>query len=60
MPVRPVEPPLEGCCGTGCTPCVFDRYEADLARYEAAIKAIKAMRERAGDSAAAAGPTAAA
>jgi hypothetical protein len=42
-PVRPVEPPLEACtrgarCRSGCSPCVFDLYEADLARYEAAMR----------------------
>ena len=39
MPQRPTEPPLEACCGTGCTPCVFDRHEAELAQYDVALAA---------------------
>ncbi|XP_070642595.1 NADH-cytochrome b5 reductase-like isoform X5 [Bos indicus] len=36
LQLRPVEPlPLQ-CCGSGCSPCVFDIYQRDLARWEAA------------------------
>jgi hypothetical protein len=31
----PVEPELEDCCRSGCTPCVFDLYADALDRYEA-------------------------
>jgi hypothetical protein len=31
----PVEPELEDCCRSGCTPCVFDLYAEALERYEA-------------------------
>ena len=32
LPERPVEPDPSDCCGSGCTPCVFDIYEVDLKR----------------------------
>jgi hypothetical protein len=52
---RPVPPerPLPGdCCQSGCNPCVFDLYEAALARYETAIAAWHARRAaRPGDRA---------
>jgi hypothetical protein len=32
-PVAPRQPDPEECCGSGCTPCVFDRYEQALERY---------------------------
>jgi hypothetical protein len=35
----PVAPELEDCCRSGCTPCVFDLYEAALERYEAWLAA---------------------
>uniref|UniRef100_A0A8C3YL96 Cytochrome b5 reductase like n=1 Tax=Catagonus wagneri TaxID=51154 RepID=A0A8C3YL96_9CETA len=34
--LRPVEPLPSQCCGSGCSPCVFDLYQRDLARWEAA------------------------
>ncbi|XP_054994956.1 NADH-cytochrome b5 reductase-like [Sorex araneus] len=34
--LRPVEPSPAQCCGGGCSPCVFDLYHRDLARWEAA------------------------
>ncbi|XP_037683080.1 NADH-cytochrome b5 reductase-like isoform X3 [Choloepus didactylus] len=36
LQLRPVEPLPSQCCGSGCSPCVFDRYHRDLARWEAA------------------------
>lgn len=36
LQLRPVEPSPSQCCGGGCSPCVFDLYERDLARWEAA------------------------
>jgi hypothetical protein len=35
IPHQPVEPALEDCCRSGCTPCVFDLYADALERYEA-------------------------
>jgi len=37
-PVPPVQPALEDCCRSGCTPCVFDLYEEAMERYRAALK----------------------
>ncbi|XP_047406611.1 NADH-cytochrome b5 reductase-like isoform X3 [Sciurus carolinensis] len=36
LQLRPVEPSPSQCCGSGCSPCVFDLYHRDLARWEAA------------------------
>nr|XP_058159519.1 NADH-cytochrome b5 reductase-like isoform X5 [Dasypus novemcinctus] len=36
LQLRPVEPLPSQCCGSGCSPCVFDIYHRDLARWEAA------------------------
>ncbi|XP_070115997.1 NADH-cytochrome b5 reductase-like isoform X5 [Equus przewalskii] len=36
LQLRPVEPLPSQCCGGGCSPCVFDLYHRDLARWEAA------------------------
>jgi len=40
--VRPAEPDPADCCGEGCVNCVFDLYEAALARYEAQLAAWRA------------------
>lgn len=45
-PVPPVEPEPWQCCGSGCEPCVYDRYWDDLERYEAALER---WREQFGD-----------
>ena len=36
LQLRPVEPLPSQCCGSGCSPCVFDVYQRELARWEAA------------------------
>ena len=36
LQLRPVEPLPSQCCGSGCSPCVFDLYQRDLASWEAA------------------------
>lgn len=36
-PRAPAEPDPTECCGEGCVPCVYDRYEAALERYRAAL-----------------------
>ena len=41
-PAPPVQPELEDCCRSGCTPCVFDLYEQALERYEQALAAWEA------------------
>lgn len=42
MPDPPREPALEECCGSGCDPCVFDRYDLERHAYREALKAWKA------------------
>ncbi|UUZ47764.1 oxidoreductase-like domain-containing protein [Massilia sp. B-10] len=37
MPVEPVQPGLDDCCRSGCTPCVFDLYEDAMDRYRAEL-----------------------
>jgi Oxidoreductase-like protein, N-terminal len=32
-PIPPVQPGLDDCCRSGCTPCVFDLYEEAMERY---------------------------
>ncbi|XP_006503013.1 NADH-cytochrome b5 reductase-like isoform X4 [Mus musculus] len=34
--LKPVEPLPSQCCGSGCSPCVFDLYYRDLERWETA------------------------
>ncbi|XP_046941541.1 NADH-cytochrome b5 reductase-like [Lynx rufus] len=36
LQLRPVEPLPSQCCGSGCSPCVFDLYHRELARWEEA------------------------
>lgn len=39
MPVEPVQPALEDCCRSGCTPCVFDLYDDALDLYRKELAA---------------------
>lgn len=43
-PVPPVQPDIEDCCRSGCTPCVFDLYEDAMDRYRAQLKAWEKRR----------------
>lgn len=36
-PMVPTRPEREACCGSGCSPCIFDLYEAQLEHYRAAL-----------------------
>ncbi|WP_341538021.1 oxidoreductase-like domain-containing protein, partial [Paraburkholderia kirstenboschensis] len=36
-PAPPVQPDLEDCCHSGCSPCVFDLYDEALERYRIAL-----------------------
>jgi hypothetical protein len=38
QPVPPTEPEPWECCGSGCEPCVYDRYWQELERYEEALE----------------------
>lgn len=40
IPIKPIEPEDEECCGSGCTPCVFDTYTDKLEKYEDEIENI--------------------
>ncbi|WP_175147807.1 oxidoreductase-like domain-containing protein [Paraburkholderia ultramafica] len=37
QPQPPVQPDLDDCCHSGCTPCVFDLYDEALERYRIAL-----------------------
>jgi hypothetical protein len=43
-PVAPVQPDINACCRSGCTPCVFDLYDAALERYRAQLQAWEKRR----------------
>ena len=45
-PKRPSEPDPADCCGEGCVNCVYDVYEAALARYEKELAAWRARQQR--------------
>ena len=48
-PEKPPDPdPLE-CCGSGCSPCIYDLYWEALARYEAALEAWEARQAARGE-----------
>jgi hypothetical protein len=38
QPVPPREPEAIECCGSGCSPCVYDVYWENVARYEAELE----------------------
>jgi hypothetical protein len=44
-PVPPIPPQDGECCGNGCDPCVHDRYDTALQRYEAALLAWRKRNE---------------
>ena len=45
-PQRPSEPDPADCCGEGCVNCVYDVYEAALARYEKDLAAWRTRQQR--------------
>ena len=44
LPPKPEEPLPSDCCGSGCSPCVFDVYEKELQSWENQCKQIKSGR----------------
>jgi hypothetical protein len=40
IPRPPEKPHVEECCGSGCSPCIFDYYEDALERWEARVRAL--------------------
>lgn len=47
-PQPPRQPELDECCRSGCSPCVFDRYDEAMERYRIALKAWQARHAGAG------------
>jgi hypothetical protein len=45
-PRPPVQPDLEDCCRSGCTPCVFDLYQDALERYRKELAAWEARQKQ--------------
>jgi hypothetical protein len=41
IPVKPLEPSDEECCGSGCRLCVMDIYEKKIEKYENEIYEIE-------------------
>lgn len=41
LPEPPEEPEDSDCCGTGCTPCVFDIYEEEMSKWRKECERIK-------------------
>ncbi len=46
-PLPPVEPDPADCCGGGCVNCVFDTYDAALARYKRELEEWRAGQRQA-------------
>lgn len=42
-PEPPIAPELEDCCQSGCDPCIFDRYHEALERYERELAEYEAL-----------------
>lgn len=42
MPIAPIAPDLEACCGNGCDPCIFDLHDLEMDRYRQALRAWRA------------------
>lgn len=42
MPLPPVQPDLDACCGNGCEPCIFDLYDLEMDKYRQAMRAWRA------------------
>ena len=40
-PTLPVRPQPSDCCGSGCTPCIYDAYKQDLQEYETIYQEIE-------------------
>jgi Oxidoreductase-like protein, N-terminal len=44
-PIPPAAPAMGECCRGGCDPCIFDLYEEELARYDAALREWRRRRQ---------------
>ncbi|MDH0865477.1 oxidoreductase-like domain-containing protein [Mitsuaria sp. GD03876] len=47
MPVPPVQPDLDACCGNGCDPCIFDLHDLAMDDYRQRLRAWKARHPEA-------------
>jgi hypothetical protein len=45
-PLPPEPPGNEDCCKSSCEPCIFDVYDAAVARYQADLKAWEERQAR--------------
>ena len=50
LPEKPEEPLQSDCCGTGCTPCVFDLYDQEVKQWEEECRQIREGRCKNNDS----------
>ncbi|MET0546467.1 MAG: oxidoreductase-like domain-containing protein [Caulobacterales bacterium] len=40
LPAPPIAPEPENCCRRGCSPCIFDYYQAAFDKWEDKIRAL--------------------
>lgn len=45
LPQPPEKPDPNDCCGGGCTPCIFEIYNEELAKYEIELLEWKRRQE---------------
>ncbi|XP_041358225.1 NADH-cytochrome b5 reductase-like [Gigantopelta aegis] len=51
LPLKPVQPSDEDCCGNGCVPCVFDIYDEEVKIWERECKRIRRkVKQNSGDA----------
>ena len=50
LPPRPQEPLPSDCCGQGCTPCVYDIYDQEVALWEAECQRIRTGHDPASET----------
>ena len=48
-PISPEKPLPMDCCDSGCSPCVLDIYQDELAYYQAALSAWEARQRKLGE-----------
>jgi hypothetical protein len=47
MPVPPLQPDIDACCGNGCDPCIFDLHDLAMDDYRQALRAWKSRHPEA-------------
>lgn len=48
MPLPPMQPDIDACCGNGCDPCIFDLHDLAMDDYRQALRAWKTRHPEAG------------